>query len=258
MNNRKTTVILHGVCLALFAAGCKKKVPAPPPPPPPPPVKEEAPPPPPRPAIALFVAEPATIERGKASNLRWETSAATDVSIDQSIGAVPTTGSRQVFPSGTTTYTLTASGPGGTASRSVTVTVTTAPPPPPPVAPKASFGERITNELKDAYFDFDKFDIREDARATLTRNADALKSILAAFPSDRVMLEGHCDERGSGEYNLALGDKRGQAAKEFLIQLGVPGDRLNVISYGEERPQCTESNEDCWQLNRRVHFVPAQ
>lgn len=109
-------------------------------------------------------------------------------------------------------------------------------------------------EVQDAFFDYDKSDIREDARATLTRNADALKAILADFPGQSITVEGHCDERGSAEYNLGLGDRRANAAKEFLVQLGVSADRLRVVSYGKERPQCTDSNEACWQKNRRAHF----
>jgi peptidoglycan-associated lipoprotein len=113
-------------------------------------------------------------------------------------------------------------------------------------------------EVTDVFFDYDKSDIREDARGALTRNADAIKAILADFPSDSLTVEGHCDERGSAEYNLGLGDRRATAVKEFLMQLGVPSDRLRTISYGKERPQCTESNEDCWQRNRRAHFAAGQ
>jgi peptidoglycan-associated lipoprotein len=116
----------------------------------------------------------------------------------------------------------------------------------------------LSSEVQDAFFDYDKYDVREDARSTLSRNADALKRILQEFPSVRVQIEGHCDERGSAEYNLGLGDRRSTAAKEFLQQLGVPADRLGTVSFGKERPQCTESNEDCWQRNRRVHFSPGQ
>jgi peptidoglycan-associated lipoprotein len=107
----------------------------------------------------------------------------------------------------------------------------------------------------DAYFDYDSSDIREDARAALSRNSDAIKKILQDFPSASLVVEGHCDERGSAEYNLGLGDRRATAAKEFLIQMGVSGDRLKTISYGKERQQCTESNEGCWQKNRRAHFA---
>jgi peptidoglycan-associated lipoprotein len=112
--------------------------------------------------------------------------------------------------------------------------------------------------VQDAFFNYDKSDIREDARTVLTRDADALKRILADMPDAVVVLEGHCDERGSAEYNLGLGDRRSTAAKDFLVQLGVPADKLKTISYGKERPQCTESNEECWQKNRRAHFSAAQ
>jgi peptidoglycan-associated lipoprotein len=115
--------------------------------------------------------------------------------------------------------------------------------------------ERIETELADVYFDFDKSDMHEDARAALTKHAPALRSILADFPDGIVILEGHCDERGSAEYNLALGDRRAISTNAFLEALGVSTGRLKLISYGEERPQCTESTEGCWQTNRRVHFA---
>ena len=100
--------------------------------------------------------------------------------------------------------------------------------------------QRLSSDVQDAYFDYDKSDIRDDARETLTKDAAALKSILADFPNASIVVEGHCDERGSAEYNLGLGDRRATSAKEFLVQLGVPADRLKTISYGKERPQCTE------------------
>jgi peptidoglycan-associated lipoprotein len=255
MNKRQIRITLLGFSLIIMAAGCGKK-PAPPPPPPPPVApKEEAPPP--KPAINQFTAEPSTIERGQSATLRWDVSNATDIAIDQGIGPVQARGNRQVFPDNTTTYTVTGKGPGGDAQARVTVNVTVPPPPPPPPPPKptVTLSERIAKELTDAYFDFDKFDIREDARAALTRDADALKSIFHEFPEAVVVVEGHCDERGSAEYNLGLGDRRATAAKEFLMQLGAPGDKLRTISYGKERPQCTESTEECWQLNRRAHFA---
>jgi peptidoglycan-associated lipoprotein len=104
-------------------------------------------------------------------------------------------------------------------------------------------------------FDYDKSDIRADAEAALRGDADALKRIFAEFPSDAVTVEGHCDERGTNEYNLALGDRRATAARDFLVNLGVPASKMRTISYGEERPQCTESEEGCWQRNRRAHFA---
>ncbi len=254
MSKRQITAVLLGLALLLFVAGCKKK-PAPAPPPPPPPAP--APAPTPKPAKVLsFAAEPSTVQRGEASTLRWNVENATSVSIEPGIGTVPASGSRQVFPSNTTTYTLRATAPDGndSATATVNVTVPPPPPPPPPAPPKRTISERLSTDVQDAYFDYDKSDIREDARAVLTRNADALKSIMSDFPGTTITIEGHADERGSAEYNLGLADRRANAAKEFLIQLGVPGDRLKTISYGKERPQCTESNEECWQKNRRVHF----
>jgi peptidoglycan-associated lipoprotein len=255
MSKRKISTVVLALSLLLVVAGCKKKVPPPPPPPPPPPKVEALPPPPKAPSISLFTAEPSTIERGQSATLRWNASDATDASIGPGIGAVAARGSRQVFPSNTTTYTLTAKGPGGTATETATVTVTVPPPPPPPPPPpKRSLSDLLASDVQDAFFDFDKSDIREDARATLTRNADALKRIFQDLPGSTVVMEGHCDERGSAEYNLGLGDRRASAARDFLVQLGVSADRLKTISYGKERPQCTESNEDCWQKNRRAHF----
>jgi len=116
----------------------------------------------------------------------------------------------------------------------------------------------MATEVQDAYFDYDKSDIRGDAQGVLTQDATALKAILADFPGSTIVVEGHCDERGSAEYNLGLGDRRATSARDFLVQLGVPADRLKTISYGKERPQCTESTESCWQKNRRVHLSPGQ
>lgn len=254
MNKQKIGAVLLTLSLVLFAGGCRKKVPAPPPPPKP--VEQPPAPPPAKPVISSFTVDPSTIERGQSATLRWSSQNATTATIDNGIGSVQPNGSRQVSPSATTTYRLTVTGPGGDASQTVTLRVTepAPPPPPPPPAPKQNIRELVERMIKDAYFDFDKSDIREDARNTLQQNADALKNILNQV-SGTVVIEGHCDERGSAEYNLGLGDRRSTSARDFLVQLGVPADRLRVVSYGKERPQCTESNESCWQLNRRAHFV---
>jgi len=254
------SAVLLALVLLAFASGCKKKVPPPPPPPPPP--QQEAPPPPrpSAPTINSFTAEPSSIERGQSSTLSWNISNATDMSISQGIGAVQSQGQRQVFPTNTTTYSLTVRGPGGNDSRSVTVSVTTPPPPPPPPppAPRLSSQDMLAQQAQDAFFDYDKSDIRPDARDALTHDAGLLKQIFAQDPNFTVVVEGHCDERGSAEYNLALGDRRSTAAKDMLVQLGVPGDRIKTISYGKERPQCTEATEDCWQKNRRAHLSAGQ
>jgi len=116
----------------------------------------------------------------------------------------------------------------------------------------------VQSDLRDALYDYDSNNIRDDARAALTGDADALKRILADFPNASINVEGHCDERGSAEYNLGLGDRRATSARDFLVQLGIPADRLKTISYGKERPVCTESDETCWQRNRRAHFSVGQ
>lgn len=256
----RTGTVVLGAFLFMFAAGCKKK--APPPAPPPPPRAEAPAPAPPaaKPAIASFTAEPASIERGQAATLRWSVSNATDITIDQGIGAVQSSGSRQVFPGNGTTYTLVANGPGGSATASATVDVRVAPPPPPatPTATKRSAADILSSDVQDAYFDYDKNEVRDDARAALTKDADILKQLFADNAGFIVLIEGHCDERGSAEYNLGLGDRRATAAKDFLVSLGVPADRMKTISYGKERPQCTDANDGCYQKNRRAHFAPGQ
>jgi len=152
-----------------------------------------------------------------------------------------------------------------------------APPPPPPVAPeppppapeppkpevkpqvdeytrlKAMSSDELDRQglLETIHFDFDKSDIRETDRAVLAKNAETLKK----FDFIKVTVEGHCDERGTVEYNLALGERRARAAYDYLVSLGVPADRLRTVSYGKEIPLCTDSNESCWQRNRRAKFT---
>jgi len=223
----------------MMLGACKKKV-APPPPPPPPP--------PPAPTASLS-ANPNTIQKGSSTTLTWETSNATDVSID-GIGAVQATGSQSVTPSDSTTYRLTAKGAGGTQEATARVTVTEPPPPPPP-PPTVSDEELFAQNVKDIYYDYDKYDIRADQLSII--QADA--AFLAQHTSMNFTIEGHCDERGSTEYNLALGDNRANAVKNALTQAGVSADRIKTISYGKEKPFCTDHDEQCWQQNRRGHFV---
>jgi len=136
-----------------------------------------------------------------------------------------------------------------------------APPPPPEPEPVVSEYDRIkalsTDEidrmglLESIYFDYDKSDIRESERGGLAKNAEVLKK----FDFLQVTVEGHCDERGTVDYNLALGERRARAAYDYLVSLGVPAERLRTVSYGKEIPVCTESNEECWQRNRRAKFT---
>jgi peptidoglycan-associated lipoprotein len=267
MNTKSRTLCAaaFGVLLIVSATGCKKKVPVVPPPPAQPSGTAPSGAADTRPPSALavrinsFTAEPRSIERGQSATLRWSVANATDISINQNLGAVQANGSRQVFPGNTVTYTLTASGAGGTDTRAVTVEVTSGPPPPPPPVDThmaVSGSEMLTREAQDAFFDYDKFDIRGDANAALAHDAEILKRIFAADPNFTVVIEGHCDERGSAEYNLGLGDRRASAAKEYLVTLGVPADRMTTISYGKDRPVCTEADESCYQRNRRAHLTP--
>ena len=116
----------------------------------------------------------------------------------------------------------------------------------------------LINRIQDAYFDYDQHALRPDAMSTLQADAKTLAEIISQYPKFNLTVEGYCDERGSAEYNLGLGDQRASATKEFLVSLGVPSDRLKTVSYGKERPQCSEATEDCYQKNRRAHFAPAQ
>lgn len=251
--------------VALFAAGCSKHTPIPPPPPAPTGGKASTPGGPslnPGRPIATLTAEPSRIEAGQTATLSWTTTNANDVSINNGIGTVAATGRQSVSPINTTTYTLTANGPTGSTTATATVTITSPPPPPSEEIrrpnPTGTLETRVDSDLKDAYFDYDAVNIREDARTALMADADALKRIFNDFPNAVVNVEGHCDERGSAEYNLGLGDRRATSGKDFLVQLGVPAAKLRTISYGKERPQCTEADEACYQKNRRVHFSAGQ
>jgi peptidoglycan-associated lipoprotein len=264
MNMRTLSAAVFAATLFMATAGCKKKVAAAAPPPPAP--KVEAPPPPqPKPQpprIDTFAAEPASVERGQSSTLRWSVANANNMSIDQGVGSVQANGTRQVNPGNSTTYTLTASGAGGTDTRSVTVTVN-APPPPPPAKPKPpvvtiSSVEVLNREGQDIYFDYDMSDLRADAVRAATANADLLKRIFAQDSRFTVLIEGNCDERGSAEYNLGLGDRRATSLKDFYVMQGLPADRIKTISYGKEKPVCTDANEACYQRNRNDHMAPGQ
>ena len=236
-------VLTFALSAILFLGACHKKTAPPPPPPPPPPASAPT---------ATLTASPDTIDKGQSSTLTWQTGNATDVGID-GIGAVQPSRTQQVTPAATTTYTLTAKGPGGTQTATATVTVN-APPPPPTTAPSLTEEQLFAQNVKDIYFDYDKSDVRASEQSSI--QADA--AFLQQHPNINVTIEGHCDERGSTEYNLALGDNRASAVKNALVGAGIAADRIKTASLGKERPFCTESNEACWQQNRRGHFVYAK
>lgn len=244
---RNYAVLLSILGMVFLLASCHKKKVTPPPPPPPPAAA-------PAPTVSLN-AEPDTIQKGESSTLSWTSEHATELDLEPNIGSVGAQGSRSVSPEESTTYTLTAKGPGGTETATARITVTT-PPPPPPSSPAPSVSEEalFDQNIKDAFFDFNKSTIRPDAAKALTADAQFLN----AHPSIDFTIEGHCDERGSEEYNLGLGQRRANAAKEYLVNLGVSASRISTISYGKDRPFCTEHNEICWQKNRRAHLVYKQ
>jgi peptidoglycan-associated lipoprotein len=239
VNKRHWTLILGMLALFMMVSGCKKK---PPPPPPTPPAKAPT---------ATLTADPATIQPGQSSTLKWTTENADDVTLDGN--KVNASGSQTVSPTQTTTYHLTAKSAGGTqdATAQVTVVQPTPAPTPAPTPPPITDEQLFAQTAQDIYFDYDKADLRPDAQAILARLADAIKS----HPNWKVQIEGNCDERGSTEYNLALGERRAGAAQQALTQAGVNAGQLKTISYGKEKPVCTQSNEDCWQKNRHDHFT---
>jgi peptidoglycan-associated lipoprotein len=254
-SRKKDVALLILILSMLFAFSCKKAAP----PPPPPPAASTPPPPPPAPAITLR-AQPDTINRGQNTTLQWDARNAATVQIDPGIGQVAATGNRQINPTSSVTYTATATGPGGTATDTARVTVNipapppAAAPPPRPRAPDVTISELFQRNVQDIFFDYDKADIRADQIAKLQTAAAWLKD----NGNVRFTIEGHCDERGSEEYNLGLGDRRANAVKEFLISQGLAGGRVNTVSFGEERPQCREQTEECYQKNRRGHFEMTQ
>ena len=242
------------VVLLVFAAACHKKAPPAAPPPAP-----AAPPPAAAPVITYFNAEPSTINSGQSSSLRWSVDNATNIQIDNGIGQVSPAGRRAVYPTATTTYHMTATGPGGSTSGEATVTVSTPPPAEaPPPQNTETVADILAHRVQDIHFDYDKSDVRAQDQPVLQADADALKTIFQMDPNFVVTIEGHCDERGSAEYNLGLGDRRASATKDALVGLGVPGDKLKTISYGKERPLCTDASEDCYARNRRAHFSAGQ
>ncbi len=242
MNTSKLNKLSVALCLVaiVLLAGCHKKVPAPPPPPPPPP--------PPAAPTASITVSPSAINPGQSATLSWSTTNATTAAIS-GIGSVNTSGSQSVSPTGSSSYTLTAKGPGGTVQASTRLTVNPPPPVPPPPPPSMTMEQLFEQNMHDVYFNYDKFDLRPQDASVVQEDA----AFLLKYTDVKVLIGGHCDERGSAEYNIALGQSRAGSLQKALVAAGVPASRIRVISYGKEKPFCTESNEQCWQENRRDH-----
>lgn len=228
--------------LILVVAGCHKK-----------PVAVQTPPAPVLAPTASITANPNSIDKGGSAELQWRTTNATSVSID-GLGAVDPIGSKTVTPSDSTTYRLVAKGPDGqTTEASARVTVNT--PAAPPIETPVSLTDQqwFEQNVKDVYFDYDSYDLNASGQQAIAADAKAL----AEKPTWKITIQGHCDERGSTEYNLTLGDERATAVKNALVAAGVDASRIQTRSFGKEQPFCTESSESCWQQNRRGHFVLA-
>ncbi len=229
----------------LALAGCHKKKP----------MTRVVPPLPPPPAApgCTLTANPTTVQQGQSATLSWMSSNATGANLEPAFGERPTSGAATVRPEDSTTYTVTVNGPGG--SRSCAARLTVSLPPPPaaaqPTAPSMSEEQLFGKDIETAYFDFDRSSLRPDAEAALSADSKFLKT----HTDFRFTVEGNCDQRGSEEYNLGLGQRRADAAKDYLKDLGVSADRMATISYGKDRPVCTESDEECWQRNRNARPV---
>ena len=200
-----------------------------------------------------LVADPLAIDLGQSVVLNWRSTNSTSVSID-GIGPVSPNGTQTVSPSTSTNFHMVVKGDGGTTEASVRVTVRI------PVAPVAPVEPTATSDMgseaqfhanvQDAFFDYDSYDLRPDAQASAVKAA----AYLVAHPDIRVVIGGYCDDRGSAEYNLALGENRANAAKTALVTAGVAPARIRVVSYGKEKQFCTDETETCWQENRRAQF----
>lgn len=242
--------LLVPLLLVLSAASisCRTSTPAPPP------EQAEATPapsPPPGPTVALRASQTA-IDPGSPVTLLWESQNASTVRIDPGVGEVAVSGNRPVSPSSSVTYTAVATGPGGSATASVRITVSTPPAAAPPApAPETSIRDLFGSSMQPVYFDFDGAEIRPDQIGRLQSAARFLTENTAV----QFTIEGHADERGSQEYNIGLGERRANAVREFLMSQGVAASRVQTVSYGEERPVCTQPAEGCWSENRRAEYT---
>ena len=242
---RAGTGLAVTLLMTLALSGCHHKKSAPPPPAIAPAV--EAP-------TATLSADPLAIDQGQSVTLSWRTTNATDVSID-GIGTVNPNGTQTVTPSNSTNFHLVAKGDGGNAEANVRVTVRVPAAPSTGTGTSSNLSDMGTDAafhaaVKDVFFDYDSYDLRPDAQTNATQAA----AYLTQHPAIRVVIGGYCDERGSAEYNLALGENRANAAKQGLVNAGVAADRIRVVSYGKEKQFCTEADESCYKQNRRAQF----
>jgi peptidoglycan-associated lipoprotein len=205
---------------------------------------------------ASLTAEPLAIDLGQSVVLNWRTTDATDVTID-GIGAVSPNGTQTVSPAASTNFHITAKGIGGTIESSIRVTVRVPVAPLPPAdASTASSTADMGSEtvfhanVQDIYFDYDSYELNAEGQAAAAKAA----AYLIAHPDIRIIVGGYCDDRGSAEYNLALGENRANSAKTALVNAGVAPARIRVVSFGKEKQFCTEDNDACWQQNRRDQF----
>jgi peptidoglycan-associated lipoprotein len=202
---------------------------------------------------ASLTADPVSIDLGQSVVLNWRSTNANVVTID-GIGQVNANGTQTVAPSNSTNFHLVAKGDGGTTEANVRVTVNVPVAPTPPaadaMADDGGSDSAFHKAVADVFFDYDSYDLRPDAQSAVSTAA----SYLNAHPSVKVVIGGYCDDRGSAEYNLALGENRANSAKSALVNAGIAAGRIRVVSFGKEKQFCSEENESCWQQNRRAQF----
>ncbi len=237
MSKKLQLLMIHLIAGSmLLLGGCNKKA------------AKVVPPAPPAPGTptATLAANPSVIEQGQSTQLTWQTTNADSITIE-GLGELPASGTRTINPNTSTTYTLIATGAGGAQQATAEVTVN---PATGASAVSPSEADLFAKNVKDVYFDFNNSDLRSDQNSLAQNDGN----FLAQHSALNVVIEGHCDDRGSEEYNLALGDNRANSLKTALIAQGVSADRIKIVSYGKEHPFCSEEDDQCWQQNRRDHL----
>ena len=204
---------------------------------------------------ATITADPAAVDLGQTVVLNWRTTNASTVTID-GIGKVNANGTQTVAPSNSTNFHMVAKGDGGTTEANIRVTVRVPQAPVVSNSDSSANGGAVTDSafhaaVQDMFFDYDSYDLRPDAQQAATMAA----GFMVAHPGVKILIGGYSDERGSAEYNLALGENRANSSKTALVNAGVAPARVRVVSYGKEKQFCTESDETCWQENRRAQFT---